>query len=235
MKFYLNMELLPNEQYLSRCILYYSFYVCVKKNKRSFSNSLQYIHHTISIHLLSLLTLYMQKNNILFYLICSDAINSQKEKSREARGAFISNRLLPGVYFAFLTACGLLGGFGYALGRTKKRETTAKITQQTNATQLLDDGQRLAVRALRRASIYSLTGVFSLTCFLWLISGRPKTFTEFRQWTGSWLPSIKSKKAKEDEERTEFKSVTEFMQYLIDEDKKLKIKKKELSTNIKDI
>ncbi|CAF0812667.1 unnamed protein product [Rotaria sordida] len=164
-----------------------------------------------------------------------DAIKSKKEASREARNDFISNRLLPGVYFAFLTACGLLGGFGFAVSRTKKRETTAKLTQQANASILFDDGHHLAVKALRRASIYSLIGVFSFTGFFWLISGKPKTFAEFRMWTGSWLPSIKRKKNKEDEGRTEFKNLTEFMQYLIDEDKKLKNKKKEMSTNIKDI
>ncbi|UJR20678.1 hypothetical protein I4U23_023799 [Adineta vaga] len=165
----------------------------------------------------------------------SDAIKTQKEQSREARNAFIFNRVIPGVYFAFITACGLLGGFGIALGRTKKRETSVKLTQQKNATQLFDDGQRLAVRALRRASIYSMTGVFSLAGFLWLISGRPKTFSEFRQWTGSWLPSIKSKRAREEEEgRTEFESLTDLMQYLSDEDQKLKSKKKELTSNIKD-
>lgn len=158
----------------------------------------------------------------------SDAIKSEKEASREARNAFISNRLLPGVYFAFLTACGLLGGFGFALGRTKKRETTTKLTKQVNATQLFDDGQRLAAKALRRATFYSLTGVFSFTCLLWLMSGRPKTLQEFRLWTSSWLPSIKSKKKPEDEGRTEFKNVTELMQYLIDEDRKLKNNKKDL-------
>ncbi|CAF1318571.1 unnamed protein product [Adineta steineri] len=170
--------------------------------------------------------------------ISYDAINTEKEKSREARNAFISNRLLPGVYFAFITACGLLGGFGFALGRTKKRETTAKLTRQANATQIFDDGNRLAVRALRRASIYSVTGVLSFTCFLWLISGRPNSFEEFRLRIGSSLPSIKSKKSKgekEEQGRTEFESLTEFMQYLSDEDKKLKEKKKELSKNIKDI
>ncbi|CAF2403197.1 unnamed protein product [Rotaria sp. Silwood2] len=164
-----------------------------------------------------------------------DAIKSKKEASREARNAFISNRLLPGVYFTFITACGLLGGFGFALGRTKKRETTAKLTQKVNASILFDDGHRLAVKALRRASIYSLTGVLSLTGFLWLISGKPKTLAEFRTWTGSWLPSIKSNKNKQDEGRTEFKNLTELMQYLIDEDSNLKNKKKEMSTNIKDI
>ncbi|CAF0877138.1 unnamed protein product [Rotaria sp. Silwood1] len=163
-----------------------------------------------------------------------DAIKSEKEASREARNTFIFNRLLPSVYFAFITACGLLGGFGFALGRTKKRETTAKLTKKANASILFDDGHRLATKALRRASIYSLTGVLSLTGFLWLISGKPKTFAEFRMWTGSWLPSIKSKNTKEDEGRTEFKNLTELMQYLIDEDNKLKNKKKEISTSITD-
>ena len=132
------------------------------------------------------------------------------------------------MYFAFITACGLLGGFGAAFGRTKKRETTPKLTEQVNATRLFDDGQQLAVRALRRATIYSLTGVFSVTCFFWLISGRPKTLAEFRQWTGSWLPSIKSRKPPEEEGRTEFASITELMQYLIDEDKKSKGEKKDV-------
>ncbi len=153
---------------------------------------------------------------------------ASKEASRKARNEFIYNRLIPGVYFTFITACGLLGGFGFALGRTKKRETTPKLTKQINATRLFDDGQQLAVKALRRATIYSLTGVCSLTCFFWIISGRPKTLAEFRLWTGSWLPSIKSRKPPEEEERTEFKNLTELMQYLIDEDKKLKEKKKDL-------
>jgi len=129
---------------------------------------------------------------------------------------------LPGIYFTFLTVCGVLGGFGFAVGRTRKRETTPKLAQQVNATKLFEDGQQLAVRALRRATIYSLTGVLSFTCLLWLISGRPKTFADFRQWSGSWLPSIKSKKSSQDEGRTEFANLTELMQYLIDEDKKLK-------------
>lgn len=129
---------------------------------------------------------------------------------------------MPGIYFTFLTVCGVLGGFGFAVGRTRKRETTPKLAQQVNATKLFDDGQQLAVRALRRATIYSLTGVLSFTCLLWLISGRPKTFADFRQWSGSWLPSIKSKKSSQDEGRTEFANLTELMQYLIDEDKKLK-------------
>jgi len=133
---------------------------------------------------------------------------------------------LPGIYFTFLTVCGVLGGFGFAVGRTRKRETTPKLAQQVNATKLFDDGQQLAVRALRRATIYSLTGVLSFTCLLWLISGRPKTFADFRQWSGSWLPSIKSKKSSQDEGRTEFANLTELMQYLIDEDKKLKENKK---------
>ena len=100
------------------------------------------------------------------------------------------------------------------------------MIQQANATVLFNDGQRLAIKALRRASIYSLTGVFSFTCFLWLISGKPKAFSEFRTWAGSWLPSIKSKKPIEEEGRTEFENLTEFMQYLIDEDKKLKDRQK---------
>ena len=129
---------------------------------------------------------------------------------------------MPGIYFTFLTVCGVLGGFGFAVGRTRKRETTPKLAQQVNATKLFEDGQQLAVRALRRATIYSLTGVLSFTCLLWLISGRPKTFADFRQWSGSWLPSIKSKKSSQDEGRTEFANLTELMQYLIDEDKKLK-------------
>lgn len=166
----------------------------------------------------------------------SDVTKSENEASREARNAFISNRLLPGVYFAFITACGLLGGFGFALGRTKKRETTAKLTKQTNSKVLFEDGHHLAIRALRRASIYSITGVVLFNGILWFISGRPKTFGEFRFWCASWLPSIKNKKDQVDEGRTEFKNLTELMQYLIDEDRRLKDKKKDIiTTNNNDI
>ena len=168
----------------------------------------------------------------LLFSLSSDTGKSPQEASREARNAFIFDRLIPGVYFTFLTACGLLGGFGFAVGRTKKRETTTKLAKKVNATQLFDDGQQLAVRALRRASLYSLTGVFSISAILWLLSGRPKTFKEFRQWTGSWLPSIKAKRSKGEEEgRNEFSSLTELMQYLSDEDEKLKEKKRQASSS----
>ena len=120
------------------------------------------------------------------------------------------------------------------MSRTKKRETTAKLARQPNATLIFDDGQRLAVRALRRATFYSLTGVFSFSLLLWLMSGRVSTFAEFRQWTGSWLPSIKKKKSKEEEGRTEFENLTDFMQYLIDEDRQMKEKKKQSSTSTND-
>jgi hypothetical protein len=98
--------------------------------------------------------------------------------------------------------------------------------RQANATKIFDDGQRLAVRALRRASIYSVTGVFSVVVCLWLLSGRVNTLAEFRLWTGSWLPSIRSKKSKEEQGRTEFENLTELMQYLSDEDTKLKQEKR---------
>ena len=175
-------------------------------------------------------------NGDSFLFFSSDAGKSPQQASREARTAFIYDRLIPGVYFTFLTACGLLGGFGFAAGRTRKRETTTKLARQANATQLFDDGQRLAARALRRASFYSLTGVLSFWAVLWLLGGRPTTFKEFRQWTGSWLPSIKAKKSEGEEEgRNDFKSLTELMQYLSDEDEKLKEKKRQGSTSVNDV
>lgn len=170
---------------------------------------------------------YRLIENVANFSFSDEKVKSPKENSREARNAFISDRLLPGVYFAFLTACGVLGGFGFALGRTKKRETTTKLTNQPNATKLFDDGRTLAIKALRRASFYSLTGVFSFSLSLWLISGRPSTFAEFRQWSGSWLPSLKSSKPKEEQGRTEFENLTEFMRFLVDEDQRLKEKKKQ--------
>ena len=131
-----------------------------------------------------------------------------------------AERIQNGLFFTFVTAFGLLSGFGLSLGATKKQDSKSysKGVKQ-NIHNLHESGAALARRALLKATIYSVSG-FSLFCFsVWKLSGA-QNFDEFRFKIGTFLPRITSNKQKEG--RTEFENLTELWQYLIDEDEKKK-------------
>lgn len=123
--------------------------------------------------------------------------------------------------------------FGYSLSVTKKQDSKSYLKGiQPNLFEVHESGASLARRALLRATLYSVTG-FSLFCVgVWKLSGA-SNFEEFRYTVGSLLPRI-TKPPSEQQGRTEFKSLTDFMQYLVDEDNKKKKRKEwELNTLIK--
>ncbi|CAF0729698.1 unnamed protein product [Didymodactylos carnosus] len=165
----------------------------------------------------------MVLNEVTLVTTTKQTISERDEKRKN----FLFEKLFPVVYFSFITTVGVLSGFGYAFVATKKREQVpdneAEAAALLNNERVYRDGNRLALRALTRATIYSLTGVIGFSSFLWFMSGA-KNFQEFRYWMGSWLPKISSKN--QNQERTEFKNLTELIQYIIDEDEKKKQQKK---------
>lgn len=134
------------------------------------------------------------------------------------------DKLLSGLFFTFITSVGILSGFGYSLSVTKKQDSKSYLKGiQPNLFEVHESGAGLARRALLRATLYSVTG-FSLFCVgVWKLSGA-SNFEEFRYTVGSLLPRI-TKPPSEQQGRTEFKSLTDFMQYLVDEDNKKKKRK----------
>ncbi|CAF0831482.1 unnamed protein product [Brachionus calyciflorus] len=151
-----------------------------------------------------------------------------KQKSIESNQIDIkkdkADKIKAGIFFAIVSSLGILSGFGLSVGTVKKRETKNLSNKKLREFYYLQEsGAELARRALFRATLYSVGG-FSLFCFsIWKLSGA-KNFEEFRYKIGSLLPNIK--RNKEQEGRTEFKSLTELFQYLIDEDNRVKNQKK---------
>jgi hypothetical protein len=131
-------------------------------------------------------------------------------------------RLQAGIFFAIATSFGILSGFGFSVGATKKREI-----KDLDGKELRDyyarheRGVEFAKKALTRATLYSVGG-FSLFCFtIWKLSGA-SNFQEFRYKVGTVLPKLS--KPTDKIERTEFENLTDLLQYVIDEDKKKRTK-----------
>jgi hypothetical protein len=129
-----------------------------------------------------------------------------------------AERIKNGIVFTFLASFGLLAGFGFSLGATKKQNS--KKLNKKNFHRLQESGAELARRALLHATVYSVCG-FSIFCIgVWKLSGA-SNFDEFRHKVGSILPKI-GKKKEEQQGRTEFKNLTDLWHYLIEEDEKKK-------------
>ena len=175
----------------------------------------------------------------------SDLNNTGQKKSEKEINSEKLDRLKAGIFFTFVTAFGLLSGFGYSVSSVKRKETTTTKTakkggeiaknqrelildpKQRQLNNLYDSGTALARKALLRATIYSVSGVSLLCLSIWTLSGA-RDFNEFRQKIGSLFPRLKRRK--ENEGRTEFENLTDLFQYVIDEDKKQKEEKKATTT-----
>jgi hypothetical protein len=148
-------------------------------------------------------------------------INKQEDIDRKKEKV---ERLKAGLFFTFVTTVGVLSGFSFSLGTTKKRETEELTNKELRVYhQNHNRGVELARKALLKATLYSVGG-FSLFCFsVWKLSGAT-SFTDFRQKIGSALPRISKEKDKTG--RTEFENLTDLFQFIIDEDNKNKKTKK---------
>lgn len=85
-----------------------------------------------------------------------------------------------------------------------------------------ESGGRLALRALGRASLYSVGGCALLCAALWRAAG-VADFGEFRERVGRALPRLTPTAAPTS--RTEFAGVRDLFDYLIQEDQRKKSEK----------
>jgi len=144
--------------------------------------------------------------------------------------------LISSLFLLTLTGFSIIGGFSLSLTRAKKKDPVAFeqgltpgggaiVTEGlvpgalSQEAQLADAGTKLAIRALKRATLYAVGG-FSLFCFAgWKLSGA-KDLQDFRMRTGNILPRIP--KNDPPQSRTEFSGLNDLLQYLIDEDERKK-------------
>lgn len=122
---------------------------------------------------------------------------------------------------AFLTGvagAAAIFGFGMTIAKAKKRDPETFAQGLTTSQALHESGTQLALRALRRGTLYSITG-FSLFSFLvWKAMG-VSNLEEFKLKVGSFLPRIPKN---EPQGRTEFSSLRDLLNYVIEESEKKK-------------
>lgn len=147
---------------------------------------------------------------------------NSKQQSRDLKKEKI-DKLKAGLFFTFVTTFGVISGFGLSLSSTKKRETEDIESKDLRKLYALQErGVELARKALFRATVYSVSG-FSLFCLaVWTWSGA-STFQQFKERVGQCFPKLS--KPEDKKGRTEFKNLTDLLQYVIDEDQKKKVKK----------
>ena len=90
------------------------------------------------------------------------------------------------VFAASLSLGSILFGFGAALSQAKKKDPKGFSSGTT-------DGVSLALKALTRATIYSLTGVYGLCFIIYKLSGATD-IKDFRKKVGRILPNLTESK-----------------------------------------
>ncbi|GIY13283.1 transmembrane protein 242 [Caerostris extrusa] len=140
-----------------------------------------------------------------------------------------STKLLETSFLLSVTGMSIIGGFGMALAMAKKKDPVyffLKGTREGNdknpalrstgmmpTKELPESGGALAMRALGWGTFYAVSG-FSVFCFgVWKMMG----LQEFRLKVGNFLPNIPKS---ENPGRSDFKSVRELMNYLVEESEK---------------
>jgi len=154
---------------------------------------------------------------------------TQTQTSKDTVKQQKAEKIKAGLFLTIVTAFGFLSGFGLSFSSTKKRELKELSKEAERSFYYLhESGVELARKALLRATFFSVSG-FGIFCFgIWKLSGA-QTFDEFRYKIGNILPRISSQRKKIDQistSRTEFESLTDFIQYVIDEDNKNKESKR---------
>ncbi|KAB7496188.1 Transmembrane protein [Armadillidium nasatum] len=145
------------------------------------------------------------------------ALNENKQPKKWKEACFIFG----------ITSISLLSGFSYAIGSTRKSDPEMFDKGLMKVRNLHAAGSSLALKALGWGTLYAVGGVALFSTLVWKLSGA-KNLQEFRMKAGNILPKIP--KNDPPQGRTEFKSLTDFLQYLIDEDARNKnVKENEVS------
>lgn len=140
--------------------------------------------------------------------------DSQENSNNNVKG----RKYAEGIFLAGVAGSAALFGFGMTIAMAKKRDPEMFTQGLISSKQLPESGTSLALRALGKGTLYSITG-FSLLCFLaWKALG-VKNLEEFRYKVGSALPRIPKN---EPQGRTEFTSLRDLLNYLVEEGNKRK-------------
>lgn len=141
------------------------------------------------------------------------------------------------VFLVATAGISFLAGFGLTLSRAKKaasqdfaqqpgdnaRLTQPQIESLQKQVRLHQEATKLAIKALGRGTLYAVSGVAVFSLIIWKMLD-VKDFQQFRAKVGSLLPRISSPEANVG--RRDFASLTDLLQYIIDEDDKVKSSKK---------
>ncbi|XP_046553675.1 transmembrane protein 242-like [Haliotis rubra] len=125
-------------------------------------------------------------------------------------------KLIGGVFLATVAGLSILGGFGMTVAMAKKKDPNMFNKGMIATRELPESGSSLAARALAWGSFYSMMGVGLFSFTVWKLMG-VHNMKEFTAKMQSIMPKIPKK---ESQGRTEFSSIRELFEYLIDEDKK---------------
>uniref|UniRef100_A0A6M2CSA3 Transmembrane protein 242 n=1 Tax=Rhipicephalus microplus TaxID=6941 RepID=A0A6M2CSA3_RHIMP len=140
--------------------------------------------------------------------------NSELDGSNGGKG----KKYAEAAFLAGVAGAAAIFGFGMTLAQAKKRDPENFAEGLTASQKLHESGSRLALRALGRGTLYSVTG-FSIFCFVaWKAMG-VSDLQEFRLKVGSFLPRIPKN---EPQGRTEFSSLRDLLNYVIEESDKKK-------------
>jgi len=127
------------------------------------------------------------------------------------------------LFFSLIAGMSVLGGFGMTLTMAKKRDPNWFAKGLLASREISESGGSLALRALGLGSLYAVGG-FSVCCLLaWKISG-VHSMEEMREKVGRILPPVPRH---EPRGRSEFKSLRDLVNYLIEEDELKKTRRKD--------
>ncbi|XP_029841775.2 transmembrane protein 242 [Ixodes scapularis] len=147
-----------------------------------------------------------------------DQVSLAPDSQHDSKSTTDGRKYAEGAFLAGVAGSAALFGFGMTIAMAKKRDPEMFTQGLLSSKQIPESGSSLALRALGRGTLYSVAG-FSLFCLVvWKAMG-VKNLEEFRYKVGSALPRIPKN---EPQGRTEFASLRELLNYLIDESNKKK-------------
>ncbi|CAL8071029.1 unnamed protein product [Orchesella dallaii] len=143
---------------------------------------------------------------------------SSAPKVEEKSSRFTFTKWKEAVFLTSVGGMAFLFGFSGAISTAKKKDVDA-FDKGVTPSLKSESGVALASRALRWGTFYAFTGCGILFFGIWKMLG-VKNLQEFRQKSGEMLPRIP--KNDPPQSKTEFKNLTDLLQYIIDEDNKAK-------------
>ncbi|MCL4123730.1 UNVERIFIED_CONTAM: hypothetical protein GTU68_057886 [Idotea baltica] len=122
----------------------------------------------------------------------------------------------------------MISGFGYKLGVARKSDPQMFDKGLIKTNKLHSAGSTLALKALGWGSLYAISGFTVFCCLVWKLSGA-HSMEEFRANAGKLMPKIP--KNDPPQGRTEFSGLNDLLQYVIDEDQRIKNEKETSASN----